>query len=236
MLAHPSRLRIALVFLSMMTAGGCAVGTAFVSAPPRLPSQTLPELARPIRFDVCEVPESRPNRLHPNQEREAVGERMRKALRHAGVRADLTADAGSPVDFTVSLRDDLGSMGSAVVSFLTLSLVPGYVVQRKTLNVDIAGAPEHLQYQARTTLIIWLPLIVSPDIIMSMSDGLQTAKIDDGGFRQMVGRLGDDLRARLGHDGGTGLPVPQTPAVKCGNSLDHAASRAPHPVAAAGLR
>jgi hypothetical protein len=234
MLVYQTRLRIALVFLSVMTAGGCAVGTAYVTAPPRLPSQTLPALAQPITFDVCVAPEPRPNRRLVDHERRALGNRLRRALSHAGVRAQLTADAGSPADFTVSLREDLGPMGSAVLSFLTLSVVPGYVEERKTLNVDIAGAPEHLQYQARTTLLIWLPLIVAPDILMSLSGGWQTSKIDDGGFRQMAERLGDDLRAELGRDG-TELPAPQTPGVKCGNSLDHAASRGRPPVAA-GLR
>jgi len=244
MFAHPGRLRSALLFIAVMTAGGCAVGTAYVSAPPRLPSQTLPELARPIRFDVCVAPQPQQKWRHVDEERRALGERLRIGLRH-------TADAGSPADFTVSLRDEFGPNGSLFLSFLSLSVVPGYVVERKTLNVDIVGrhaaqggAAEHLQYQARTTLLIWLPLIVAPDIVMTMSGGWQSPKIDDGGFRQMVGRLGDDLREVLGRDE-RDFPAPQTPGVKCDNSLDHAASEPrPGPLAetrarppvAAGLR
>ena len=78
-------------------------------------------------------------------------------------------------------------MGSAVLSFLTLSVVPGYVVERKTLNVDIVGrrgATLHLQYQARTTLLIWLPLIVAPDIILSLSGGFESPKIATAASRK----------------------------------------------------
>jgi hypothetical protein len=244
MLAHHVRLRIALVFISMVAAAGCAVGTAYVNAPSRLPPEILPELSRPIRFDVCVAPEPRQKWQHLDENRRALGDRVRIALRHAGVRADLTSDAGSPVDFTVSLHSDFGPDGSAVLSFLTLSVVPGYLVQRKTLNVDIAardaaqgGEARHLQYQARTTLLIWLPLIVAPDVFMSLSGGWQTPKIDDGGFREMVARLGDDLRLRLGRFGAD-LPPPQPPGVKCDNSLDHAPSDPRHrpAVVAAGLR
>lgn len=228
MLVHDVRLRIPFFcFLATITVGGCAVGTAYVTAPPRVPSQSLPEMAGPVSFDVCVVPEPRQRWQHIEEWRRAQGDRLRIPLRHAGVRAELTGDAGSPVDFTVTLRSDLGQMGSAMVSLFTFSVVPGYFVETKTLNVDIAGrdaAPggptEHLQYQARTTRLIWLPLFVAPDFIMTLTDGFQAPEVDDGGFRQMVGRLGDDIRARQGRAGGT----VRCPAAMRADSGSHAAS------------
>lgn len=237
MTVHHASLRLALILIGTIAVSGCVVGTAYVNAPARLPSQPLPVVARPISFDVCVVPDPQLKWAHFDGRRRALGDRVRIALRHAGVRAALTADAGSPVDFTISLRKESGPMGSFMLSLLTLSVVPGYEVERTTLDVNLAGRnAEHLQYQARTTLLIWLPLILSPDIFMTLSDGWQSPTINDGGFRQMVGRLGDDLRLRLGHDGSE-PPAPQTPGVKCDNSLDHAPSEPRYrPAVAAGLR
>ena len=122
--------------------------------------------------------------------------------------AELTAAPGSPADFTVTLRDDMGPMWSFVVSLVTLSVVPGYAAERHTLDVNLpwrdavqAEKTEHLQYQSRTHLFIWLPLIVAPDFILVVSDGWESPNLEDGGFKQMIERLGDDLRARLGRDG-----------------------------------
>jgi hypothetical protein len=182
-----------------MGLGGCAVGTAYVSAPERLPAKTLPPLTRPITFDVCQ-PDAGPAR-------EAMGKRIERALSGAGVQAHLAA-SDSPVDFTVVLGEtDPGPGWSAIVSMLTFSVVPGYLVQLKTLDATVAWRDaqhvetEHLSYQARTYVVIWLPLIVSMDFLWAMADGWTSSKVDDGGFRQMVKRLGDDLRARLGRDG-----------------------------------
>ena len=229
MLVHDVRLRIPFFcFLATITVGGCAVGTAYVTAPPRVPSQSLPEMAGPVSFDVCVVPEPRQRWQHIEEWRRAQGDRLRIPLRHAGVRAELTADVGSPVDFTVTLRSDLGQMGSAMdfrsspsrwyqdISWKRETLNSGHRRARRG-----AGEPtEHLQYQARTTLLIWLPLIVAPDFIMSLSGGFETPTIDDGGFKQMVGRLGDDIRARQGRAGRT----VRCPAAMRADSGSHSAS------------
>ncbi len=192
-----------------MALASCVVGTGYVSAPPRLPSNTLPALRQTLSFDVCLAPDPKLDRLHDEgARRAALGERVKRSLSRAGVSAELTAAPGSPADFTVMLRDDLGPMWSFVVSLVTLSVVPGYATERQTLDVDLAWLDaaqvektDHLQYQSRTHLIIWLPLMVSMDFILVVSDGWESPKLEDGGFRQMVERLGDDLRARLGRDG-----------------------------------
>jgi hypothetical protein len=222
--AQHARARIALV-LSTMALGGCVVGTGYVSAPPRLPSNILPELRQTLSFDVCLAPDPT---LTPMREegarRAAWGERVKRSLSRVGVSAELTAAPGSPADFTVTLRDDLGPMWSFVVSLVTLSIVPGYATQRQTLEVDVAWLDaaqaektEHLRYQSRTHLFIWFPLVVSQDFILAVSDGWESPKLEDGGFRQMVERLGDDLRARMGRGGAEasrlGMPAMACPAL-----------------------
>jgi hypothetical protein len=216
-----ARIRMGLL-LSTVTLGGCVVGTAHVTVPDRLPSKTLPVLTQRISFDVCVAPDPKLPRLRlEDARRVALGDRVRKSLSRAGVSAELTAAAGSPADLTITLRDDLGPMWSAAISLMTFSLVPGYAVQRKTLNVYLAWRDaaegekiEHLQYQSQMHLLIWLPLIVSPDLLLAVSDGWESSKIEDGGFNQMVERLGDDIRARLGGDGTEG-PTPRKRGVSC---------------------
>jgi hypothetical protein len=220
-----NRARVVFAAATMML-GGCAVGTAYVSAPERLPSESLPPLTRPISFDICMPPRMRP---HSGIERlrQGTGERMRKALSRAGVRAELTPVAGSPVTFTVTFGGTTEGAGSSLaLSVLTYSIVPGYFAERRTLDVDLAsgeGGPvekkEHLQYQARTQLFIWLPLIVHPDVIATLGGGWESAKLKDNGFERTIGRLGDDLRARLGpqvdeppDNGGLGVSCPEPSA------------------------
>ena len=195
--------------------GGCAVGTAFVSAPDRLPSNTLPPLTRPITFDVCR---------DAGPIREALGKRIEQGLSQAGVQANLSA-GGSPVDFTVVFGKTGPEPGwSAVVSLLTFSVVPGFLVQLETLDVTVAWRDaqhvesEHLSYQARTYGVIWLPLIVSMDFWWAVTDGWTSAKVDDGGFRPMVKRLGDDIRARLGREG-VESPVSSGGGISCSTVL-----------------
>jgi hypothetical protein len=217
--------RVGMVLLaSMMAFSGCAVGTAYVSVPARLTSAPLPPLIHLISFDVCRSPNSSPTR-------EALGDRIRKSLSRAGVTADLSGGGSSPVDVTVTVREDQGPGWSALVSLLTLSVVPGYFVERTTLDVDLAwpdagqvGRIEHLRYQSRVHRFIWLPLIVGMDFFLAPSGVFQSSKVEDGGFEQMVERLGDDIRARLAH-GTAAAPVSGAGGVLC-----------PSATAAAGFR
>lgn len=212
MIIEDARARIALL-VSTIALSGCAVGTVYVSAPHRLPSKTLPPLTHPIRFDVCVSPQHGPAK-------EELGNRIREALSRAGVTAEHSA-GGSPVDFTATVRDDSGPMWSMVVSLLTFSVVPGYYVQRKTLDVDLAwrdaaqaGKTERLHYQSSAHAFSWLPLIVAMDFIWAVADGWVSPRVEDAGFKQMVERLGDDIRARLGGDTAA-APVRGTGGVAC---------------------
>lgn len=189
---------LAALLASVMALGGCGVGSAFVSTPDRLPAKELPPLTRPLRFDVCGLSAE-------GRDRADAGDRFRKALWRAGVTAELTPVAGSPVDFTVSVGRGLDLGWSAYAALFTFSAVPGYFTQRTVLEADIAWndaarteTPEHLQYEARATVLIWLPLVVAPDFWFVLADGWTSPKLDDAGFKQLVGRLGDDLRVRLG--------------------------------------
>jgi len=136
-----------------------------------------------------------------------------------GVAGTSQGSAGShwAVDFTVTLSESGGFSGSAVVSLLTVGLVPGYYVEEKTLNVDLAWRDaarmersEHLQYQARTYRFFWLPLILAPDVLLP--PGWESPKSRNGGFKQMVERLADDIRVRRGGDGGE-VPISEVGAV-----------------------
>jgi hypothetical protein len=199
--------------------GGCAVGTAYVSAPERLPSDTLPPLTRPIRFDICGQPDPLTGRPYlADAGRAALGHRVRTLLSQAGVPAELTAARGSPVDLTITLSNhDEGPTWSAVLSVLTVAVVPGYLVERKILDVDLAWRDradgektEQLRYEARTHLFFWLPLILSPDFLWP--GGWESAKSRNGGFKQMVERLADDIRVRRG---GAEAPIPVIGGLAC---------------------
>jgi hypothetical protein len=169
----------------------------------------------PIIFDVCFSPSLSP-RSATEGERRAIGDRVQKVLSQTGVPAELTSVAGSPVAFTVTLGGHYDHDWSMWASLLTYSVVPGYMVERRTVSVDLASRDtaggekdERLEYEARTRRFIWLPLIVYPDFVASINGGWESAKSKDGGFEATVARLGDDLRARLGRAGGV---APTSPA------------------------
>jgi hypothetical protein len=194
------RARVALL-VATMALGGCAVGSAYVSAPERLLAKDRPPLGRSIRFEVCKSPDHAPSA-------EDAASRVRTALSRTGVSA-VSAAGPSPIDLTVTLGgDDFDPSWSAIVSGLTFSLVPGYFVQRKSLDVELAWHDaaqgdkiEHLHYEARTKVFIWLPLMLSMDFLLTIDGGWESEKAEDGGVTQMIERLGDDIRARLGRDG-----------------------------------
>lgn len=212
--------------ISVLTLDGCVVGAARVSAPARLPSEALRPLTRPITFDVCVSPDVQPPSAFEGSRR-VWGDRFRNALSRAGVPAELRSTAESPVDFTITRRGDLDDEWSAWLSFFTLSVVPGHYVQRTTLEVNLASADaahvrqnEHLQYQSRMAVFVWFPLIFfHPDIFAGLNGGSESAQEKDAGFEQLVGRLGDDIRARLGRAGetpptgeGVGVVCPKPPS------------------------
>jgi hypothetical protein len=207
---HPSRAALAILLLELT---GCVVGAARVDTPARLPSKTLPPLTRPISFDVCVSHNIEPPSGF-EEERLADGDTVRNALSRAGVRAQLTSTAGSPVDFTLTRRGiEYDGIWSLVVSGLTLSLVPGYYVEWRTVDVNLAWPDaarvrknEHLQYRSRMTVFVWLPLVVYPDIFAGINGGWVSSKEKDAGFERMVERLGDDIRTRLGRDRETTPP------------------------------
>ena len=197
------------LLIAALASNGCMVGSAIVEAPPRSPA-ALPRLTRPISFDVCVSRDATPfSRLETKRER--LGEQVRSALARAGVPAQFRSSAEQPVDLTLNVDQSWnGSTWALVLSALTWSIIPGYIVERTTLDVDLALADaadgrttEHLQYRSRKTLLIWLPLIVHLDFMMSSGGGWESERSKDAGFDQMVERLGDDLGARLGRDGET---------------------------------
>jgi hypothetical protein len=206
---------------------GCVVGAARVTAPPRLASETLRPLTRPISFDVCVDTNISPSSRFEGERRE-VGARIQNALARAGVPARLRSTAESPVDLTITSRGvDTDHLWSALLSLFTFSVVPGYYAERRTLDVDLAwfdaaqGArSEHLQYQSHMGVFVWLPLIAYHDVFAGINGGWESPKAKDAGFEAMVERLGDDVRARLGREGETpppgkgvlvGCPKPRIP-------------------------
>jgi hypothetical protein len=198
------RARVVLLF-AVVALNGCVYGTAFVSAPERLSSTTLPPLTRSLRFDVCDA--------RVGLDRAKEGTRFRKALWRAGVPAEMAPAWGMPVDFVITRGGGLEYGWSAIASAFTGTLVPGYAVQRTTLDVDLTWRDaehveqfEHLRYEARMSFVIWLPAILAPDVVFILADGWASPKVEDGGFRQMVERLGDDIRVRMASTPSSGNP------------------------------
>jgi hypothetical protein len=204
--------RLLVFSVSVLALSGCWVGRVSVSLPERLPPQDLPRLAGPITFDVCLAPPGPPRtEVEWDRERRERGRLIQTILSDAGVLAELTPVAGSSVVFTVRIREtNPFDSWSTWLSFLTFSLVPGYSVGSKTLDVDLAEPgpkKEHLQYEFREAFFFWVPLIVYPDLLGTTSGGWQSSKMDDADknrFPRLVQRLADDIRVRLGNAGGEG--------------------------------
>jgi hypothetical protein len=177
-----------------------------VTTPERLPASTVPMLTQRIGFDVCVPPRSPP--LTPREiekERRSLGDRISAALSRAGVSADLTPAPGSPARFTVTqLPTEFEHGWSMAVSLLTLSVIPGYFVDRTRFEVNLAWRDsaqlerrDHLQYESRMSNFVWAPLAVYPDFFMGLNGGWESSKSKDGGLEGTMARLADDLRVRL---------------------------------------
>lgn len=211
------RARVAIALLATLALGGCAVGMISVGAPVRLPARTLPALEQPVRFDVCLTPDgSGPWK----RDRELFGGLVAKALAHGGVQAELAAP-GSPSTFTITVHEAEDQLAwSGMISFFTLSVIPGYMVERRSLEVNLAWHDaaqgerrDHLAYEVRTRSFVWAPLIVHPDFVLSMGGSWVSARYEDAGFEATFRRLADDLRDRLGREGRA--PPPDGGGVSC---------------------
>jgi hypothetical protein len=198
----------ALVAVLMLATNGCAVvKIGEMNAPPRLPAEILPPLTSPVVFDVCLEFNVEPPSAIERQRLERADD-VQAALARAGVPAELTSTAGAPADFTVTYGASHTQGGwSMVLSFLTLSIVPGYFVESGGLYVDLVWVDgdvekrEHFRYVTHTTFYIWLPLLLFHPDLVGGNGGWSSDRMNDRGFEQSVARIGDDVRARLGRDG-----------------------------------
>jgi hypothetical protein len=203
---NPATLAFAAVLV--LATNGCAVAKiAEWDVPPRLPAEILPPLRSPVVFDVCREFNVEP-RSAIETERLERADNVQAALARAGVPAELTSTPGAPADFTITYGGEHTESGwSMLLSIFTLSVVPGYVVERRGLYVDLAWVDggvekrEHFRYVSHVTYYIWLPLLLFHPDLLGMNGGWMSDRMKDGGFEQSVGRIGDDVRARLGRDG-----------------------------------
>lgn len=223
-------------FASMLAAalvmGGCVVGVSRIRTPERLAAEDLPHLTRRVSFDACVWVKEGPSDLPADVERsrslqrERLAKRVSEALLRGGVHADLVAAPGMPARFTVIERDPRSEhLWTTILSGVTLSVIPGYSTERYTLDVVLAAPDssqaeeghEHLRYEAVNSISTWLPLIVSPDIVVSPLGAWISAGASDPeslAFEGMIQRLADDLRDRLGHYG-DGAPWPEAGGAVC---------------------
>jgi hypothetical protein len=194
----------AVAVAAILAFNGCGVGIVSVRAPKRLPAEGLPPLTERVSFDVCH-----PGRLY-------WAGAIREALARAGVETDLVSEPGMPAHFTVTPLDRAYAYEwSMMLSFLTLSIVPGYLAERYNVEVDIAlrnpgkgGAREHLVYERGVDGFFWAPFIVYPDTFGSINGGWDSTRYqeiqkkgDMVGFEETIQRLADDLRIRFGRRG-----------------------------------
>jgi hypothetical protein len=204
------RLAHLVLAISVLTLNGCAVGVTRVSVPPRLPPEGMRSVTRPITFDVCIPPNIQPRGAFERERREQ-GEKIRSALSRVGVSAELKSTAESPVDFTITRHAKDQGVWSVFLSFATLSVLPGYMVSRGIVDVDLAWIDaarvrkdEHLQYESRATTFVWLPLIFYPDFFVGLNGGWESSNVKKRGEaaeEQLFERLGEDIRTRLGRNG-----------------------------------
>ncbi len=94
---------------------------------------------------------------------------------------------------------------SMFLSFVTLSVIPGYGVARMPLEVSLAWRDpgqaerqERLRYEYSLSTFIWVPLVVHPDLFAGLNGGYdESPKIAQAALERTVARLADDLRVRL---------------------------------------
>ncbi len=189
---------------SLVLLCGCIISTASVRAPAPPSAESLQPLGRTVTFDVC--PPRRGRAAATELGRREPAYRIARALERVGIEASLVPTPGSPARFTVTELEESKHDWSMVLSLLTFSIVPGYFVERDTLDVDIASpaAPnvvEHLRYQRQVSYFAWAPLIVHPDYVGTVVAAWMSAEAEDGGAENMMLRFAADLRDRVALDG-----------------------------------
>jgi hypothetical protein len=171
-------------------------------------------LTERLRFDAC-IPMDSPQPLTPLQvahARKRLADRIRRTLASAGVEAELVAEAGLPAHFTVTEAEVRWEHDATfALSMLTFSVLPGYLEELHGLRVALSvrdpqgGARvAHLEYEGVVRAFTWLPLIVHPDLVGSLSGGWESEKsrhAKDAAFEGMIRQLADTLRETLGRDG-----------------------------------
>lgn len=186
-------------WLLLLTAlSGCAVGLASVDSPSPARAESPPVLPGEVSFDVA-LP-------WRGGQTDRWEERIRKAFAGQGIRVVPTrsrTEAQLGTHFWVSWTTATEHPASIILSFLTLSAIPGYGVERTRYDVDVeyrdaAGNAwrDHLQYEDRIRYFVWLPLIVHPDFIGSINGGWTSEKVNSG-LERVVGRLAADLGAGI---------------------------------------
>ncbi len=205
--------RRAAILATAVVLSGCVTGFVRVRTPERLPPESLPPLTERVSFDVCM------GRPTPREyDRALLGARIRTVLARGGVQADLVARPGAAARFTVTERQPRSEYGWIYgISAWTFSIMPGYLVERTTLEVNLAPPPvqrERLTYERQMEHFVWLPFVVHPDFGGVVGSPWTSARYDDGGLEDTILRLADDLRVRLG-GAGEGAPGAEARAVAC---------------------
>jgi hypothetical protein len=197
--------------LSTIALSGCAVGMVSARVPERALPSTAPPLAKRISFDVCGV-------------RWPLGSDLSKALLRAGISAGLIQAPGTPVHLTITKFTESHYLWSVIVSALTLSVVPGYMVDRTRLDVSLAWRDSRqterhgsFKYEYEVRTFVWAPLIVHPDFFVGLNGGWTSDKEETAGkdaFDRTVAVIAHDIRMRL-DPAGTGAPLLDVDGVSC---------------------
>ena len=197
--------RTALVCALMAPAvSGCLVGMVRHDLPPAI-ARAPPAPRGPYAFEVTNDPAMAD--LVAGRLREHWERTIQIGLARYGIDAQLGREAAgvARVRFTVTPREQTSNLGWLLVSFFTFNAIPSYEDTTQSLDVAIfvsgAGGTTRHRYETRERAYYWLPLVVLPDILGTISGGWESERSRrdrEAGPERIVAHLAADLVAAAG--------------------------------------
>lgn len=209
-----------LPMLLLCCLNGCAVGVFTVEGP-QLPQSKNPfHAVTEVYFEVCEPPELRRTGFKKH-----LSEKIASVLRKdPAIRAHQERPAiDKPyLHFLIASKTDTLYTVSGFLSFLSLSAIPGYIVDRTRVDMPFAlmdanGAiiRDSYRYEYRDRYFLWLPLVFNPDVIMGVNGGYINESKENKGLELVLTRFLYDVSERVRQKPAVGENIAGLPALQC---------------------
>lgn len=164
--------RLALLFAAVFGLSGCAIGIMDVDVPPAPPPAPLP-IERTVYFDIC------------GADHDAIVQQTQRLKKEYGLDVYWgEPEVGQPYVHLLFLPGGemnfpvIAGMVSLAASFVTFGALPGYLAIHDTPRMQLTSKDatgkvfqETFQYPCHLRIFLWAPLIVYPDIYVSINGG-----------------------------------------------------------------